>query len=422
METIGIKGIGSELQGVGRLRDGRAAFVPFSIPGEVVEVEVERDCGRYVEARAVRIVEPSPARVEPDCPTYGLCGGCQARHMAYPESLVLKRQRVEDALKRLGGFEAPDVRATIGIEDPLRARNKAEYAIADGKIGAFRLDSREIVPLSDCLLQRPESAAALKRLSGVNLEGLRFAVTRVNRAGELMLTLSGDGDRPPFSAFPGAKSLYYCKLKPRPQHALDGECRHVAGAERLEEVLLGFRFSLHPQSFFQVNVDQAERMYAIALDALELRGDETVLDAYAGAGTITLAAAQRAKAAVGVEISKPAVDDAKESARRNGLSDRARFALGDAAVEIPKLAKGGARFDAAILDPPRRGADARVLDELVRLSPARIAYISCDPGTLARDLKKLAEGGYALQWAQPVDMFAYTGHVETVCLMSRVEG
>ena len=418
MEVVGITGIGSELQGVGRLRDGRAAFVPFSIPGEVVEVEIARDCGRYVEARAVRIVEPSPARVEPDCPVYGLCGGCQARHMAYAESLVWKRRRVEDALRRLGGFENPDVRPTIGVRDPLRARNKAEYAIQDGVIGAFRPGSREVVPLSDCLLQRPESAAALKQLSRMNLAGLRFAVTRVNRGGEMMLTLSGDGGRPPFSAFPGAKSLYCCKLRPRPRHALDGECRHISGAERLEEALLGLRFSLHPQSFFQVNAEQAERMYTIALDALELRGDEAVLDAYAGAGTITLAAAQRAKAAVGVEISKPAVDDAKESARRNGLADRARFVLGDAAVEIPKLAKGGMRFDAAILDPPRRGADASVLGELIRLSPARVAYVSCDPGTLARDLKRLCEGGYALQWAQPVDMFAYTGHVETVAFMT----
>ena len=325
-----------------------------------------------------------------------------------------------DALSRIGGIDAPNVLETLPMPEPLRCRNKAEYAIANGKIGFMRSGSREVVPVEDCLLQREESVRVLRQLAQMDLRGLRGAVTRVNRQGEIMLTLCGDGKEPPIRAFSGVDSLYSCRLKPRPVHALDGDCRLLAGAERLEETLSGLRFSLLPQSFFQVNAAQAERMYAIALDALALQTGESVLDAYCGAGTITLLAASRGARATGVEIVPPAVFDARESAKRNGLAGNARFLLGDAARELPRLARAGERFAAAILDPPRRGADERVLEALLQAAPERIAYISCDPATLARDLKALTAGGYRLQFAQPVDMFAYTGHVETVVLLSKL--
>ncbi len=419
METISITGAGSQLQGVGRLRDGRAAFVPFSIPGETVDVEIVRDHGRYVEARLLAVREPSPARVAPDCPLFGRCGGCQARHMAYGETLRLKRQRVVDALTRIGGLSAPDVRDTLPMPAPLRCRNKAEYAVSGGQIGFMRAGSREVVPAGDCLLQRGESVRVLHQLARMDLHGLRGAVTRVNRRGEVMLTLCGVGKEPPIREFPGVASLYYCRLKPHPTHALDGECRLLAGAERLEETLSGLRFSLLPQSFFQVNAAQAEHMYALALDALSLAPDEAALDAYCGAGTITLLMAARGARATGIELVRPAVLDAEASARRNSLSGRARFLLGDAAEALPRLVASGERFAAAVLDPPRRGVDERALRALVDAAPQRVAYISCDPATLARDLKLLAAGGYRLIFAQPVDMFAYTGHVETIVLLQR---
>ena len=233
-----------------------------------------------------------------------------------------------------------------------------------------------------------------------------------------MLTLCGDAPRSPIRTFPGVASLHYCRLKPRPAHALDGACNLLDGAERLEETLCGLRFSLLPQSFFQVNATQAERMYTIALDALALRPGDAALDAYCGAGTITLLMAARGANATGVEIVRPAVLDAIASAKRNGLD--ARFLLGDAAEELPRIIAAGERFAAAVLDPPRRGADARVLQALISAAPQRIVYISCDPATLARDLKTLATGGYQLEFAQPVDMFAYTGHVETVVLLSKL--
>ena len=420
-EVLRITGTGAQLEGVGRLADGRCAFVPFALPGEEVEIAIEKDAGRFVRARLLRVLSPSPQRVVADCPYYGQCGGCQARHMRYAYSLELKRQKVIDALERIGGFAAPKVLPAIGLEDPLRQRNKAEYPIVSGKIGAFQLASRRIVPLQDCLLQHPRSVQALIWLSGQNLKGLSYLVTRVNRAGQLMVILCGALPHSPVSAFPDCDSFYYCHLRPHPAHALDGVCQYIAGEKTLCERLSGLEFSISPQSFFQVNSLQAERLYAAALDALELTGSETVLDAYCGAGTITLAAARRCKRAVGVEIVRPAVLDAQENARRNGLENSAQFFLGDAATQVPKLISEGMRFDAALLDPPRKGADERVLRAILHADAPRISYVSCDPATLARDLKFLCASGYRLAWAQPVDMFPFTGHVETVALLSKGE-
>lgn len=227
------------------------------------------------------------------------------------------------------------------------------------------------------------------------------------------------GSRPPFTDFPGVKSLYYCRLRPHPAHALDGECCHLAGEERLLETVFDLRFQLRPQSFFQVNAFQAERLYLAVLEALEITGEETALDAYCGAGTITLALAKRCKRVTGVEMVRPAILDARQNARCNGLENRVRFVLGDAAKEIPRLVAEGERFDIAVLDPPRKGADPRVLEAIVKASPAKLAYISCEPATLARDLKLLCKSGYRLDFAKQLDMFAYTCHVETIVLLQR---
>ena len=417
MESIEITGIGSDLQGVGRLADGRAVFVPGALPGERVEIEIVKDGGRFCEASLCAVLEPSADRLESPCPHAGRCGGCQARHMRYEKSLALKRQVVYDALSRIGGVADPVVRETLGCASPLRTRNKAEYPIAwqDGRpvIGVYAGGSREIIPLEDCLLQAGPSVLALRwfsaHLSGIpGSRQLRFLVTRVNRAGELMLILCGDapilGEIEKLSpalhvALPMLKSLWYCQLNRRFTHALDGRCTRVSGVAVLEETLLGLRFEISPQSFFQVNPPQAEVLYAQALEAagLEPGCGLRVLDAYCGAGTITLAAARLSKSAVGIEIVTPAIENAKKNAAVNGLKDRARFICGDAAREIPRLLARGERFDAAILDPPRKGADAALLDALIAAGIPRIAYVSCNPATLARDVKRLAAGGYHLE-------------------------
>ena len=440
-EQIDITGIGSGLQGVGRLADRRAVFVPGAIPGEQVTATVTQDRGRFCEASVCGVLKPSPDRIAPACPHAGVCGGCQARHIRYSRTLALKQQVVTDALTRIGGIEAPSVRPTLGCEAPDRTRNKAEYPIAvqDGRpvIGAFAQGSHSVIALDDCLLQREASVEAL-RWFAANLEHLdcaghlKYLVTRVNQSGAMMLVLCADAPvlselqrlSPALTgALPSLQSLWLCQLNHRPAHALDGRCTRVSGAESLPETLMGLRFTISPQSFFQVNPRQTEKLYEFALEAAGVSPgcDLNVLDAYCGAGTITLSAARWARHVMGIEIVPPAIADAKRNARRNGLEDRVSFICADAAVEIPRLLARGRRFDAAILDPPRKGADAALLDALAGADIPTLSYVSCNPATLARDVRRLRDKGYRLEWAQPVDMFPWTGHVETVVLMSRVK-
>ena len=418
--------------------EGRAVFVPRALPGERVRIEITRDAGRFCEAALKEVLETSENRTALSCPHEGRCGGCQARHMRYEYSLELKRRKVYDALARIGGVDSPQVFETIGCGDPDRTRNKAEYPIAcvDGRmtIGAFAQGSRQVVPLQDCLLQDRQSVQALQWFSQ-NLQDvpgarhLKFLVTRVNRAGEMMIVLSGEAPMPRemriFAAnlrhgLPNVKSFYYCHLNRRCTHALDGRCVHIDGEEALWDELMGLRFRISPQSFFQVNPAQTEKLYAKALEAAGVGplGGGRILDAYCGAGTITLAAARWASEALGIEIVQPAIDDAKLNAQVNHLSHKARFICADAAQEIPRLISKGRRFDAAILDPPRRGADEAVLKALAAANIPTIAYVSCNPATLARDVKILVADGYQLKWAQPVDMFPWTAHVETVVMLS----
>ena len=437
MEQILINGIGSQLQGVGRLADGRAVFVPGAIPGEQVQIEITQEKGRFCEASLCAVLEPSPDRVSPACPHAGICGGCQGRHMRYERTLSLKRQIVYDALSRVGGIESPNVLETLGCRIPDRYRNKAEYPIrvqgGRAVIGMHESASQNVIPIGDCLLQ-PEASVRAMRWLGGRLDRLgcanrlKYLVTRTNRAGDLMLVFCADAPiqgeiskLPPElrEAFPEMKSLWLCHLNRRPAHALDGRCAKLWGADALSETLLGLVFQVSPQSFFQVNADQAEALYGKALEAAGIFPGcgLRVLDAYCGAGTITLAAARHAGFATGVEIVPPAIADARRNAARNGLADKARFICADAARELPRLLASGERFDAAILDPPRKGCDPALLDALVSAKLPVLAYVSCNPATLARDLKTLAAGGYQLEWAQPVDMFAWSHHVETVCCL-----
>ena len=304
-------------------------------------------------------------------------------------------------------------------------------------IGAYEGNSRRVIPLDNCLLQNGESLKALKwfsenlnRLPGAR--HLKFLVTRVNRAGEMMVTLSGDA--PILSeaekigkllrqAVPSVQSLFFCHLNRRFAHALDGKCTRISGAPALSDTLLGLKFELAPQAFFQINPIQTEKLYTKALEAAGLTEGRKgrILDAYCGAGTITLAAARHADYAVGIEIVAPAIENARRNAKANGLAGNTRFICADAAKEIPRLISSGDRFDAAILDPPRKGADEALLTSLIKSNVPVISYVSCNPATLARDVKILAAGGYKLEWAQPVDMFPGTSHVETVVLLSKGE-
>ena len=433
-----ITGVGSGMQGVGRLTNGCVVFVPGALPGENAEIEITKRTSRFCEARLVRVCNASSQRKTPDCAAYGVCGGCQARHMDYSESLRLKRQRVYDALSRIGGVENPNVLETIGCAVPDRTRNKAEFPIgksADGRItiGAYAENSHKIIPLCDCLSQRLPASRALRFFSE-HIQTMPGAnhytnlVARTNRKGELMLILCADAPIADAArklypalkaALPELVSFYFLKQNNRPAHALDGTVAHIAGEKVLNETLLDLQFTISPQSFFQINPDQTEKLYACAIQYANLTPASRVLDVYCGAGTITLSAARISNDVTGVEIVPPAIRDAKENARRNGLESRTRFICADAAKEIPRLLKSGEHFDCAIVDPPRKGIDAPALQALLTAQPERIVYVSCNPATLARDVKTLSTA-YALTAAQPVDMFPWTEHVETVCLLSKL--
>ncbi len=426
MREIMITSVTSEMQGVGRMEDGRAVFVSGALPGEKILYQLTKDNGRFCLARTVEVLEPSVERREPDCPYYARCGGCQLRHVSYKGALDMKRTRVYDALTRIGGLENPVVRDTLGCDEPLRYRNKAEYPITDGKVGVREGAGHRVVAVEDCLLQHELSIGVL-RAAAPYIEKDRiksgWLVTRVTRTGEVMVVLSSEGRAPAWLAsmmkLPGVRSVYHCALKMRPNHALDGRCLKIAGEDTVTEILCGLKFRISPQTFFQVNTAQAEKLYALAIEAAGITPNSRVLDAYCGCGTITMAAAQKAAYALGVEIVAPAINDAKRNAEMNGLSKKTGFVCADAAADIPARIARGERYDCVIVDPPRKGCDEKLIRALGKARPPRISYVSCDPGTLARDIKLLSAEGYRLEWAQPVDMFAGTMHVETVALLSR---
>jgi len=445
---IEITGIGSEFQGVGRAEDGRVCFVPGALPGETVDVSAVKNADRFMECRLDRIIAPSPERIAPACPYFGQCGGCKAQHVSYETSLVLKTQIVEQNIRRIGGLNEVEIRPALG-ENMQRYRNKAEFAIATDKqtglpiIGQSEAASHRIVAMDDCLIQHELSIKAARAVLGWMKKahipawdsskqgGLRYLVTRVNVHEELMVILcttgksvpAADSLRPLLDEATGGKlrSLYQLSLAPRPHHALDGRCRLIWGQPVLEDRLLGLTFSISPQTFFQVNHKMTEILYGEALKAAALTGSETVLDAYCGAGTISLALAKQAGRVIGVELNAKAIEDARANAARNGLSDKTQFIAGDAPEEALKLFDKGLRPDVIVVDPPRKGVEARLLTAMVRCRPDRIVYVSCNPSTLARDLKLLTESGeYRVDYVQPVDMFSHTEHIESVAKLTRI--
>ena len=427
-ENIEITGTGSSLSGVGRLPDGRALFVEGALIGERCDVIIDKQQERCAFGRAGRILVPSPHRTPPACPLYGECGGCAAMHMDYPFSLQLKARKVNDSLIRIGKLERPTLCAPIPAEPIYHYRNKAEYACRNGRFGAVSRGSNpQIVALENCLLQTPQSLDFLAQVRTLlhDDSALSGVVTRTNHLGELMGILCyahGKSPRPlPQSLSGRVHSLHTCTLSPKPHHALDGQCRHISGAARLDEQLCGLSFSLSPHSFFQINRAQAETLVQVLLDALALRGDETVFDLYCGIGTLTLPLARRAKHVTGIEIVAPAIEDAIRAANENHIPN-AHFLCGDAGKLLAHALKRGATPDVIVVDPPRKGLDPALIAQLLLCAPQKIAYVSCDCATLARDIRLLTESGrYTLAHATPLDMFPWTEHIETICLLQRMD-
>ena len=444
VHTLEITGYTAEGMGVARL-EGRVVFVPGTIRGETWQVQLLKVKTAVAWGRGVKLLLPSPERREPDCPLAGRCGGCQYRHMSYREELEAKGQRVQDALARVGGVSLA-LPPVLGAEDPLRYRNKVQFPVAREKrglaVGYYRARSHDVLDVEDCLLQ-PESVTALRRAfkgwmerfqvpaydEGSRTGLIRHLYVRTNRAGEALCCVVANGKRIPRApelaealrqAVPALAGLVL-NVNTRDTNVILGpDYRTIWGRDFLEEELCGMTFRLSVPSFFQINRAQTERLYQKALELAGLTGTETVLDLYCGIGTISLALARRAGQVIGAEIVPEAVADAQANARRNGVSN-VRFLCGDAGQAAFQLAQEGIRPQVICVDPPRKGLAPEVPEVLASMAPERIVYVSCDPATLARDVKRFAALGYQTVSAQAVDLFPRTQHVETVVLLSKGE-
>ena len=435
-----IEGYTSEGLGVARI-DGQAVFVHRALRGEDCDVLILKVLKNAAFGKAVRVYEPSPHRVEPDCPYYGRCGGCDFRHMDRTEELAAKRQRVQDALRRIGGSAV----TVEGIDGgaPLHYRNKSQYPVAaDGSVGFYKARSHQVVPVTQCLIQKPQADAAAQALRtyiascGVSCydektrRGLvRHLYIRTNGAGQSLICVVANGKK-----LPGEEELVRLLRQAAPETVgvvlgvntqptgavLGTEYRTLWGADVLTDTLCGLTFRLSVPSFYQVNREMAERLYARAVEFAGLTGTETVLDLYCGAGTITQVMARHAGRVIGAEIVPEAIEDAKANAKRNNV-ENVEFFCGDASAVAADLAARGLRPDVICVDPPRKGLAPEVVRAAAQMAPQRIVYVSCDPATLARDVKLFGQEGYEAVRAAAVDMFPGTANVETVVLLSKGE-
>lgn len=430
---------GQDAQGVCR-HEGMAVFVPGLLPGERALVRIVKPEKRYAFGRVEKLLEKSPSRAEPFCPIYKRCGGCVCQHMTYEASLAFKRQQVQDLLQRVGGLSI-EVPPVWGMAHPFGYRNKGAYPVAqtDGSpaCGFFAPRSHDLVPLPEngCAIQGEASAKATQAVLNWMRENsvpaydeqtgrglVRHIMTRSTTSGELMVVVVVTrADIPKAgrliellrAAVPSLCSVCLSVNSRRTNVILGTDIRVLWGKAAMEDTLCGLRFSVSPLSFFQVNPQQTERLYGLALEYAGLTGAETVVDAYCGAGTISLLLAQKAKKVIGIEIVPEAIQNANENAAHNGIAN-AEFHVGATEELLPKLVENGLRPDVIVLDPPRKGCDPAVLQAIIAAAPKRVVYVSCGAPTLARDAKLLAEGGYAAEKVQCVDMFCWTGAVETV--------
>lgn len=437
-----ITGYSSQGYGVCRIL-GRAVFVPGAICGELCRVRIVKVTASTVFGKLEEVLSPSPERITPVCAVFGKCGGCGLLHMSYKEEKRFKLERVNDALSRIGGLDL-SISEILAAPSRESYRNKTIYNVAPGPVfGFYRPRSHDVVPLDKCAIQPPCSDSAaqavLRWMTENNIPAydertdsgcVRHIFTRCGFAsGELQVTLIVRRlDRKHeaslidaiCSACPELKSLVLCKNETRGNTVLAGKLRTLWGSDSISDRLCGLEFDLSPFSFYQVNPVQAERLYTRALEYASPDGLGTVLDLYCGAGTISLCLARGAKQVYGAEIVPQAVEDARKNAVRNGITN-AEFILGDAGKAALALEERGIRPDAIVVDPPRKGLDAEVIETCARMSPERIIYVSCDPGTLARDLKRFAQLGYKAVKGTAVDMFPGTRHIETVVSMSRID-
>lgn len=442
--VLKIVDLSSEGAGVAKV-DGYPLFIKDTLPGETVEVLVVKVNKNYGFGKALNIIEPSEQRVEPVCPVAGKCGGCSLQHLSYEGQLKYKQNKVYQNLKRIGGFDNISVEETIGMDKPYNYRNKAQYPVGYDKgilVGFYASNSHRIIDFDNCSIGSEKNQEILKAVKEFITKNnitaydektgkgtIRHILIREGHfTGEIMVCLIVNS-----YSFKYKKQLidalkYISDIKSisinynttQSNVILGEKVETIYGSDYITDYIGNLKFEISPLSFYQVNPVQTEKLYGKALEFADLKGSETVIDAYCGIGTISLFLAQNAKKVYGIEIVPQAIDDAVKNAENNNITN-AEFFVGKSEDVVPKLYKTrGVKPDVMVVDPPRKGCEESLLNLMLQMNPKRIVYVSCDSATLARDLKILCSTKqYKVDKVQPVDMFPHTGHVETVCLLSQ---
>ena len=455
-EMVEIMDAGSEGKALARI-DNYVIFVPFVVPGDVVDIRVVKRRKKYLEGKAIKLHKASPMRIEARCEHFGLCGGCKWQNLEYADQLKFKQKQVTDNFERIGKLNIPELRPIIGSDKQYFYRNKLEFTFSNRRwLSEEELEQEEnadmnglgfhlpgmfdrIIDLENCYLQAEPSNSirlALNRFSreqgfsfydSRNHEGfLRNVIIRTSNTGDLMVIMVfGSEDEAGIrkmmeflqNEFPGITSLYYVINTKNNDSISDLETHHFAGEHYITEEMEGLKFRVGPLSFYQTNSNQAYTLYKVAREFSGLTGKELVYDLYCGTGTIANFVAQHASGVVGIEYVETAIHDAEENSIRNGLNNTS-FVAGDMAdIFNSEFTKNHGRPDVVITDPPRAGMHPKVLDQLLAVAPEKIVYVSCNPATQARDIALLTEK-YDLKVVQPVDMFPQTHHVENVSLLT----
>ena len=468
MVTVTIEDVGMEGEGIGKI-DGFPLFIKDAVVGDTVEAKIIKRKKNYAYARVEKVVTPSPFRVEPPCKSHRQCGGCQIQALSYDRQLAFKQDKVRNNLLRIGGFSEAEVdrvmEPVVGMENPLRYRNKAQYPFGTDRqgnpiTGFYAGRTHSIIPNTECYLGREENREILQVILDYMKEyhvnayeeetgkGLiRHALIRTGfytREIMVCLVINYKGKQESYlprqdklleklALIKGMTSVSVSINTERTNVIMGKEIHTIWGSDTITDKIRvrdtgkvdmpytgeELTFSISPLSFYQVNPMQTEKLYSLALEYAGLTGKESVWDLYCGIGTISLFMALRAKEVYGVEIIPQAIDDARQNAVRNHISN-AEFFVGKAEEVLPAAyEKEESHPDVIVVDPPRKGCDEKCLDTMLKMAPFRIVYVSCDSATLARDLKLLCAGGYRLERVRPVDQFAHTVHVETVVLLSQ---
>jgi 23S rRNA (uracil1939-C5)-methyltransferase len=439
--TIEITGLTNEGMGVGRV-EGFTVFVEGALPEETVIAKIVKIQKTFGYGKLISIERQTQSRVKPSCGIVSKCGGCQLQHLDYKAQLSNKTQMVKDVMERIGGFKDLLVHDTIGMQDPWRYRNKAQFPVGIAKdvvIGFYANRSHDIIDTDKCVIQDKLNDKVIKifkeyiKKSSISVynekthKGLvRHIVTRKGfKTGEVMICIVVNGESLPdtdylvetlTSKIPQIKSIVL-NINKRASNVILGATNLVLyGEAAIYDYIGKFKFRISPNSFFQVNPVQTDVLYSKALEYTDLSGNETVFDAYCGIGTISLFLSEKAKKVYGVEVVAQAIQNAKENAVLNNV-DNVDFILGESEKVIPEMYKKDIKADVIVVDPPRKGCEQELLDVIAEMQCPRVVYVSCNPATLARDMKFLVEKGYVVKEVQPVDMFPHTVHVECVALL-----